>query len=142
MKKSHLLYLKSIFQTIVGVIFVLSFSSCETEAGKGGTSTIKGTVIVQEYNKDLTIKVGDPYPAQEVDVFLIYGDDEVHGDKFETGWDGKFEFNYLQEGAYTVYALSKNIDNKMTDQKVPVFIKVNISGKEQVLDVGDINIID
>lgn len=142
MQKLHSFKTKTIFQAIILAIVIFSFSSCEQEEGRGGTSTIKGTVIVQEYNKDLTITVGDPYPAQGVDVYLIYGDDEVHGDKFETGWDGKFEFNYLKEGKYTVYALSKSTDNVITDQKVPVVVTVEITGKNEVQDVGEINIID
>lgn len=121
---------------------VVILSACEQEAGKGGTSSIKGTVIVQEYSKDLIIKIGDPYPAQDVDVYLIYGNDEVHGDVFKTGWDGKFEFNYLKQGTYTVYVLSKSLDNPVTKEKVPVKQVVEITGKDQVADVGSLNIID
>lgn len=125
---------------IATVVFALY--SCSKEPGKGGTSTIKGTVYVQEYNKDLTIKVGDIYPAQDVDVYLIYGNDEVYGDDFKTGYDGKYEFNYLQEGKYTIYVLSKSLDNRITSKLVPVFKEVEISGKNKTVEVDSILIID
>lgn len=123
-------------------VLLLGLSACEKHEGQGGTSTIKGVVMVQEYNKDFTISNGDPYPAQDVDVYLIYGDDEIYGDKFQTGYDGKYEFKYLQTGKYTVYVLSKDIDNKITSEKVPIVKEVEITNKDQVIEVENINIID
>ena len=117
------------------------FASCEKEEGRGGTSTIKGKVIMREYNKDLTIKLGE-YPAQDVDVYIIYGNNEVHGDRFITGYDGKFEFNYLREGNYTVYALSKDTLNSLTNEKFPVVREVQIDSKNKIVEVEDIIIAD
>jgi hypothetical protein len=116
--------------------------SCSKEPGKGGTSTIKGVVYVQEYNKDLTIKVGNPYPAQDWDVYLVYGDDEIYGDNFKTDYKGEFQFDYLQEGNYTVYVLTKTLDNRITNELVPVLEKVEITGKDQTVVVDTIQIID
>jgi hypothetical protein len=123
-------------------IIVIGFIACEKQEGRGGSSTIKGLVMVQEYNKDLTIAKGDPYPAQDVDVYLIYGEDEIYGDKFQTGYDGKYEFKYLQTGTYTVYVLSKNLDNNQTSEKLPIFKTVEITTKNQVVEVENIDIID
>lgn len=134
--------LKNIMQTILIFHVFFLFSSCEKEAGRGGTSTIKGTIMVQEYNRDFTAKIGDPYPGQGVDVYIIFSDDEVHGDRFKTGWDGKFEFNYLQNGSYRVYALSKHKDNLPTNEKNPVDALVEITGKNQTHDVGELLIFD
>lgn len=121
---------------------VLCLTACEKQEGRGGAATIRGTVMVQEYNKDFTIAIGDPYPAQDVDVYLIYGDDEIYGDKFQTGYDGRYEFEYLQTGKYTVYVLSKSLDNSLTNELVPVFKEIDISKKGQIIEVDDINIID
>ncbi|HBH50050.1 MAG TPA: hypothetical protein DDX98_15505 [Bacteroidales bacterium] len=126
---------------LILISFTLVFASCETEEGKGGTSTIRGTVTVWEYNKDLTIKLGE-YSAQEVDVYIIYGDDPIYGDRFRTGYDGKYEFNYLQEGNYTIYALSKDTTNFATNELIPVFKEVSISGKNKTIEVPEIIIID
>ena len=122
-------------------VIVLGFVACEKEEGRGGTSTITGTVLVQEYNLDFTI-MRDEYPAQDVDVYVIYGNDEVYGDRFQTGYDGKYEFNYLQEGSYKIYVLSKDKTNLLTDELIPVFEDVEITGKDQAVEVPDIIIID
>lgn len=142
MRKFHLLNLKTLGRTVFVFAIIALLSSCEKDAGRGGTSTIKGMVMVQEYNKDFTIKIGDPYPGQGVDVYIIYGNDEVHGDRFKTGWDGKFEFNYLQNGSYRVYALSKDPNNLTTKEKIPVSALVEITDKDQTKDVGELVIID
>jgi hypothetical protein len=125
----------------VSILFI-GLVACEKQEGRGGSSTIKGLVMVQEYDKDLIIAKGDPYPAQDVDVYLIYGDDEIYGDKFQTGHDGKYEFKYLQTGVYSVYVLSKSLDNRITDERVPVFKKVEITAKNQIVEVENIDIID
>lgn len=115
--------------------------SCEKQAGEGGTSTIKGVVMVKEYNGDFSI-LRDIYPAQDVDVYIIYGDDEVYGDKFQTGYDGKYEFNYLQNGKYTIYSLSKSDTILLTNQLVPVIKEVEVTSKDQVVEVDTIYIIN
>jgi hypothetical protein len=123
------------------ILVVCGLIACEREEGKGGTSTIKGKIITWEYNKDFTIKLGE-YPSQDVNVFILYGDDEFHGEKVETGYDGKYEFNYLTEGKYTIYALSKDTNNLVTSEMIPVFREINISGKNTVVEVDDIIIVD
>lgn len=123
------------------ILIAIAFVSCERNEGKGGTSTIKGKVIVREYNSDFTIKLGE-YPGQEVDVYIIYGSQDVYGDRFRTDWEGNYEFNYLQEGTYTIYALSKDSMNYITDERIPVFQEVQVSGKNQTVEVPDILIVD
>ncbi|MBN1116788.1 MAG: hypothetical protein JXA77_06270 [Bacteroidales bacterium] len=132
--------MKKLFLFIIPVLLMVT--ACETSEGRGGSSSIKGSVFVQEYNKDMTIKVGDPYAAQDVDVYIIYGDDEIYGDKFQTGYDGKYEFSYLQEGKYKVYVLSKSLDIIHTNELVPIMKEVEIIGKDQVVEVETITIID
>jgi hypothetical protein len=121
----------------------VSFLACEKEAGKGGTSTIRGKVIIREYNKDFTIQKVPDYPAAKKDVFLIYGDDAVYGDKFETSYDGTYEFNYLREGNYTVFAYSKDSTKNydLTSELIPVIREVEITGKNQTVEVPDMIIL-
>jgi hypothetical protein len=118
--------------------FVL-FLSCEKQAGEGGTSTIKGVVIVHEWNSDFTIP-RDTFPAQDEDVYIVYGDDEVYGDKFSTGYDGKYEFNYLQNGKYTIYVLSKSDTILLTKELIPIIKEVEITDKNQEVVVDTIYI--
>jgi hypothetical protein len=122
------------------LISILSLIACEKEPGEGGTSTIRGKVITREYNRDFTI-LRDVYPAAKEDVYIIYGDDFVYGDRFETNYDGSYEFKYLQEGSYTIFAYSKDSTNLITAEEIAVMKQVEITGKDQVVEVPDIYIL-
>ena len=121
---------------------VLLIYACEKEPGIGGTSTIRGRVIVHEYNKNFTI-LRDSFPGAKEDVYIIYGDDAVYGDRFEANFDGTYEFNYLREGHYTVFAYSKDstLDYDLTSQEKAIKEEVEITGKNQVVEVPDIIIL-
>lgn len=128
---------------IFGILSIAIFlSSCEKQAGKGGTSTITGRVLVLEYNSDFTI-LRDTIPMQNEDVFIIYGDDEIYGDRFRTDYEGRYEFKYLQEGSYRVFTYSKDpeLNYDLTDELVPVFKDVEITGKNQTIEVEDIYVL-
>lgn len=142
MQNLQALSLKTLRNILFFILALISFSSCEYDEGEGGTSTIKGVVMVQEYDKDLLVANGDAYPAQDVDIYIIYGDDAVHSDIFHTGWDGAYEFNYLQEGDYTIYTLSKSLDNTETDELVQVIESVIIADKNEIVEVDTMLIID
>ena len=130
-----------ISRTIIFSLFVIiALGACEKDAGIGGTSTITGKVIIREYNRDFTIQKTPDYPGAKEDVYIIYGGDAVYGDKFETNYDGTYEFNYLREGSYTVYAYSKDSTKNydLTSELIPVIREVEISGKNQTVEVPDI----
>lgn len=122
------------------IVLGLGLASCEQGPGEGGTSTIRGKVIIREYNGDYSIVRGE-YPATKEDVFLVYGEDEVYGDNFETGYDGTYEFNYLREGNYTVYAYSDDSTDLITGREIAVMRQVEITGKNQIVEVSDIIIL-
>jgi hypothetical protein len=122
------------------ILLILGLASCEKGPGEGGTSTIRGRVVVHDYNGDFTI-LRDTFPAAKEDVYIIYGDDYVYGDKFETSYDGSYEFNYLQEGSYTVYAYSKDSTSLIIAKIVAVMKQVEITGKNQIVEVPDIIIL-
>ena len=124
---------------VSGFLFMIAllFSACEKGPGEGGTSTIRGKVIIREYNGDFTI-LRDVYPGAKEDVYIIYGDDYVYGDKFETNYDGNYEFDYLLEGSYKVFAYSKDTNNLITSERIPIIREVEITDKNQVVEVPDI----
>ena len=97
------MFAKSIFFISCFFIIVTLFS-CSKEAGEGGTSTIYGTVWVIDYDKDGNLK-GEYFGFDE-DVFIVYGDNDVIDEKTSTNYNGKYEFNYLRKGTYTIYAYS------------------------------------
>ena len=101
MKKYYFLFI---------IVFISGLLSCTKEEGEGGNSTISGKVYVYNYNVELTNLRWEDY-APDIDVFIIYGNDTVYSDNFKTNYDGSYRFRYLQQGTYTVFAYSKDLNN-------------------------------
>lgn len=118
---------------------MLSFS-CKKDEGIGGTSSIKGKVIIRQYNTNFTELV-EQYYAPDEEVFIIYGDDPVYGDKVTTNYDGTYEFDYLREGNYKIYAYSKDSANYPSKHPIPVIVNASISGKKETVTAKDIVIL-
>ena len=85
----------------------IGFIACEKGPGEGGTSVIEGKVIYFERTLDqATLQIDThEYPKAGKDVFIIYSDDEagVYDDKFETDYNGRYRFEFLRKGDYTIY---------------------------------------
>ena len=120
---------------------LVTFLSCTKEEGEGGKAKISGVVYKVLDDGDI-VKSGDSYSfvrdtviAPDVDIFLIYGgnQDDVYDDKTKTSHNGKFEFDYLREGDYSVYAL--NDDDSFEMRSVHC-------GKKGTTDVEPIYIYD
>ena len=127
---------------IFTAIFILStLAACKKEAGEGGNSTIKGNVLVKSYTSDFQI-VKEEYPAQETDVYIIYGDNQIFGDDTKTDYNGDYEFKYLREGKYYVYAYSKDSANPQSDKKLAIVKEVEITKKKQTVEAPQIIIKD
>jgi hypothetical protein len=122
------------------VILGLLAFSCKKDEGIGGTSTIKGKVVIRRYNTNFTELI-EQYYATDEDVFIIYGDDPVYGDKVSTNYDGTYEFDYLREGNYKIFAYSKDSANYPTKHLVPVIVRASISGKKETVKAKDIVIL-
>jgi len=130
------------FKILLFFASVIALMACEKGPGEGGQATIGGTVIIEDYNFDFTI-LRDTYPAQEYEVYLIYGDDDFYGDRVRTSYDGYFEFSYLREGDYTVFVYSKDksLDYNTTSKKIPIIREVSITSKKQKLIVDDMIVV-
>lgn len=140
----------------LAVLPFLSLVSCSKEEGEGGKAKIAGTVYKVTDNGDIA-KFGDYYTfvrdttiATDVDVFLIYGGDQndVYDDKTKTSHNGRFEFDYLRSGDYSVFVYNDNnsyvmrsvhCDKKGTSEVEPIIInegknagKCGIVGKVNV----------
>ena len=139
-------------------IFLFMTSSCERSEGEGGKATIEGfiykivddgTIVKRDtfyYNKegekmDTTVYsfVRDTIIAADEDVYIIYGGDaeEHYGDKTKTSYNGKYRFQYLVEGNYSVYAYN-NLPDKL---KTPEIHSLRI-GKKGVNEVPQIYVRD
>ena len=140
LQRNHRRNMKKVLFSLVCLLMVLMIS-CEKEEGEGGTSTIAGKVKVREYNGNFTYLMGEYY-AGDQDVYIIYGNDSVYSDKFTTSYDGTYRFEYLREGKYKVYAYSLDSAAYPLDKIKAVIKEVTIAGKNQVVDVEDIVVLD
>lgn len=120
------------------ILCTLTVFSCKKPAGEGGNSSIKGTVWVQDYDKNMNV-LQYQYIGVDVEVYIIYGDDVTSGDKVNTNASGEFEFKYLRKGNYNVYAISKEKIGTTNDTKdVAISLDATISKNKQTVDAGQI----
>ena len=128
------------------------FMACDKAAGEGGTSIIEGQVyklytseiVINEldsFGNDTTYKIIDTlyYQLDEgEDVYIIYDDNEgdIYDDKFKTDYQGRYRFEYLRKGEYTIYTHADSSDVDMT-YTFPVFKHVNISSNNSTNTVDN-----
>jgi len=110
-------------------------SACKKVEGEGGTSTIKGKIYIHNYNSVGTLI--SEYDGAKEDVFIIYGDkDQTYDDKMDASYDGSFEFKYLENGTYTIFAYEDCAECPSAEKEVK--ITVTIDKKKSVIDLGEI----
>jgi hypothetical protein len=128
----------------------IGFTACEKPAGEGGTSVIEGELAYFEITFNSTTLQNDThfYPKAGKDIFIIYSDDEgsMYDDKFETNYNGKYHFEYLRKGDYTIY-LNKDTTistgpNSDYSYDIPVFKHIKITDNNSVNTVPDFIIDD
>ena len=125
--------------------FFISFSSCEKDAGEGGTSVIEGQVYkIHTFQNASTGAMDTLYYQLDSgkDVFIIYSDNEteVYDDKFETDYNGRYHFEYLRKGDYTLYTYADStVDISSTIElkyEYPIFkhIKINSNNSDNSVE--------
>jgi len=130
---------KFIFSVSIALIF---FTACNKE-GKGGSATIKGTIMENLLISSLgKVDTAATYESKDTKVFIIYGDNETFDDDTRTSYNGKYEFDYLYEGEYTIYVYSEcilHIDS--CPSKSETFIeKITINSSKETVGVPTITI--
>lgn len=129
-----------IFRLILLFLIPALLYSCKKEPGPGGTSTIYGKVLVKDYNSTFTV-LNEVYYGPGVWVYIIYGDDRNYSERIQTGIDGAYEFKYLRQGSYRVYALSKD-STLSTNAMIPVIKNIDVPSGTHDVDAGDLVIFD
>jgi len=104
---------KSYFILIICLVSLVMFS-CIDEEGEGGISVIEGKIYKIVHPDDVYSFKADTFPASKEDVYIVYGDEPIYGDKMETGNDGFFRFKYLTKGTYNIYAYNTTPDGRKT----------------------------
>ncbi len=136
-------------QTIyICLVLSLSIAGCKKTEGPGGTSTIKGKVIVHDFDGGFQSPVPLAiYPSANQDTYIIYGaDHSTYDDNFKTSFDGTYEFKYLQKGKYRLFTYSKDSTGAksgfLTGLKIPVFIDVEITSNGSTTEAPVLIILD
>ena len=127
---------------IIICAIAIGFSACEKDSGEGGTSVIEGQVYkIFTFQNPTTGLIDTTYFLLDAgkDVFIIYGDDktEVYDDKFETDYNGKYHFEYLRKGDYTLYTYADSTDGSMIKHDYPIFQQITISSNNSTNTVAD-----
>jgi hypothetical protein len=118
------------------------FIACEKDAGEGGASVIKGQVYkIHTFQNSSTGAMDTLYYQLDSgkDVFIIYSDNEtgVYDDKFETDYNGRYHFEYLRKGDYTLYTYADSIDVNNVNYDYPIFKHIKISSNNSNNSVED-----
>lgn len=121
------------FGIFLSLVFV---TSCQKEAGEGGTSSIRGKVFGKYYNSSFTNYSGSQY-VPDKDVYIIYGDDYSFGDRIRTSYDGSFEFKYLQQGTYKVFVYSDDSTQTTPSGLTTILQEVTIDENNQTIELED-----
>lgn len=114
--------------------------SCKKDEGVGGTATITGKIKINVYNQDYSVLQASYYAKAE-DVYIIYGDETNFSDDVETNYDGTFTFEYLRKGAYKIYVYSEDSAEVFPRTDNPVFVNAEITKNGEIIDLGEINIL-
>jgi hypothetical protein len=73
-----------------------------------GYASISGRILQLNWTKNYIDTIGTTV-SQERDIYLIYGDHKVFDQRYRTNFDGKYEFDYLIKGNYTMFVYSEDI---------------------------------
>ncbi len=116
------------------ILTILFFNACEKPEGVGGKGIISGTVTVNLYDKEFKV-LQDSFPAEDEDVFIFYGDQDVVSDEKNTSPDGKFEFKNLSKGKYNLFVYSEDKSGKsLNDVSFDTIIELK-SHDDEVQDI-------
>ena len=113
---------------------LLFITACQKGAGEGGTSTIRGKLLVMNYTNGGQF-IGEA-PGQAEHVYIIYGDAAYFGNDIKTNYDGTYEFPYLKQGKYTVFSYSR-CDTCIAGQQ-PVFVTTEITKNHSTVILPDL----
>lgn len=116
-------------------------SGCKKPEGVGGDASIRGTVWVEDWDKNFLLKMYE-YPGADEYVYIVYGDDISYGDRVKAGPDGSFEFKYLRTGHYKVYAYSNKLQTTASPEPIEAkIVELDISGRKQTVVADTIRIL-
>ena len=126
---------------ILLIAITIVFTACTKESGEGGTSVIQGQVYkIHTFQNSTTGEIDTLYFQLDAgkDIFIIYSDDEtdIYDDEFETDYNGRYRFEFLRKGDYTIYTYSDSSDVNTT-YDYPVFRHIEIKSNNSTNNLDD-----
>ena len=121
---------------------VFFMTSCDKDPGEGGRSSINGEVYkIFTFQNPNTGNWDTSYYQLDAgkDVFIIYSDNqsEIYDDKFETDYNGRYHFEYLRNGNYTIYTYADSTDVSNVRYDYPVFRNIKITSSNSIMTAKD-----
>ncbi|MDC3258140.1 hypothetical protein OAU28_02175 [Flavobacteriales bacterium] len=128
------------FALFLSIVFFMT--SCDKDPGEGGTSSINGEVYkIFTFQNPNTGNWDTSYYQLDAgkDVFIIYSDNqsEIYDDKFETDYNGRYHFEYLRNGNYTIYTYADSTDASNVRYDYPVFRNIKITSSNSIMTAKD-----
>lgn len=123
----------------IACLLLAALCACKKAAGEGGRASIRGKVMVEDWNVAFTIKNGE-YAGTDEDVYIIYGDHISYDDKVKTNYNGEFEFKYLRTGKYRIYVYSKDKSLQAQSGDTSIVKELEITSRKQTLTLDQITI--
>ena len=120
---------------LAGILMFIGMHACEKDEGYGGGGQISGTLTKQVYNDDYSLLIRTE-PAVDEEMFIVFGNKEVLGDRNFTSHTGAFEFKFLREGTYTLYYSSEDSSTAI-DDNIEVLLEVKL-GRDEHKDLGEL----
>ncbi|UTW62346.1 hypothetical protein KFE98_20470 [bacterium SCSIO 12741] len=108
-------------------------TSCSKEPGRGGRTTLKGTLMVTYIEESDSTILGIE-PLSDERVYIIYGNGSTNDDDVRSSYDGTFKFDFLHEGSYKLYAYSEC--TTCLTKREEVVIETEIPKKSDQVDIG------
>lgn len=119
------------------MIGIIAISACKKEAGPGGLATIRGKVFATDVTTNGNVR--DSGYLGDVRVFISVSGNPAYFDDVRTSYDGSYEFKFLRQGTYDIWAFS-DCDTCRWTQKYDLKA-VTINGKRETVNVEDLRII-
>ena len=131
--------MKKLFFYFLVSLFIIA---CEKPAGEGGSSVIEGEVWeLFTYQNPTNGNWDTTFYRPDIgqDVYIIYSDnyEDLYDDKFETDWDGRYSFEFLRKGQYTIFTHVDSIVVNDITYDYPVFKSIEISSNNSIVNVPD-----
>jgi hypothetical protein len=100
---------------VIAVLILVFGTACQKDPGFGGTGSIEGMIVEKFYNEDYSLLLYEQ-PAVDEEVFILFGDEKVLGDRIFTSITGEFRFEYLYPGHYQLYYQSDDTTSLLENE--------------------------